>query len=149
EAILREYTRPVAFYVWATALPWGFWFAAAYLSHLPAQSQAVLVSTGAVIGRSLLAPGRGRRIHLEPAEASGGYRRQAEMAGSGPVAVGSGRSVLGPGQPLGGPGRVPVLRLWSRPVLPARSLHLLRGADARLGDPHRGRDHRGTGLAQL
>src|SRR5699024_4390826 len=45
EAILREYTRPVAFYVWATALPWGFWFAAAYLSHLPVQSQAVLVST--------------------------------------------------------------------------------------------------------
>src|SRR5699024_6997483 len=45
EAILREYTRPVAFYVWATALPWVFWFAAAYLSHLPVQSQAVLVST--------------------------------------------------------------------------------------------------------
>jgi membrane protease YdiL (CAAX protease family) len=45
ETILREYTRPVAFYVWATALPWAFWFAAAYLSHLPEQSQAVLVST--------------------------------------------------------------------------------------------------------
>ncbi len=45
EAILREYSRPVAFYVWATALPWGFWFAAAYLSHLPVQSTGVLVST--------------------------------------------------------------------------------------------------------
>src|SRR5699024_8955846 len=92
------------------------------------ESGSAGLHTGAVIGRSLLAPGRGRRIYLEPAEASGGYRGQAEMAGSGPVAVGSGRSALGPGQPLGGPGRVPVLRLWSRPVLPARRLHLLHGA---------------------
>src|SRR5699024_10378158 len=41
KTILREYTGP-AFYVWVTALPWAFWFAAAHLSHLSAQSQPVL-----------------------------------------------------------------------------------------------------------
>ena len=56
EAILREYTRPVAFYVWATALPWVLWFAAAYLSHLPVQSQAVLVSTLALSLAGLFSP---------------------------------------------------------------------------------------------
>ncbi len=45
EAVLRKYDRPVAFYVWATVLPWVFWFAAAYLSHLPEQNRAVLVAT--------------------------------------------------------------------------------------------------------
>ena len=45
EEILHRYDRPVAFYVWATVLPWAFWFAAAYLSHLPEQNQTVLVAT--------------------------------------------------------------------------------------------------------
>ena len=45
EAVLHRYDRPVAYYVWATVLPWAFWFTAAYLSHLPEQNRAVLVAT--------------------------------------------------------------------------------------------------------
>lgn len=56
EEVLREYNRPVAFYVWATALPWAFWFAAAYLSHLPDQGQAVLVGTLVLSLAGLFAP---------------------------------------------------------------------------------------------
>lgn len=56
EAVLREYDRPVAFYVWATALPWVFWFAAAYLSHLPEQSRTVLISTMVLSLAGLFAP---------------------------------------------------------------------------------------------
>jgi hypothetical protein len=51
-----RYNRPVAFYVWATALPWAFWFAAAYLSHLPDQGQAVLVGTLVLSLAGLFAP---------------------------------------------------------------------------------------------
>lgn len=56
EAVLRRYDRPVAFYVWATALPWVFWFAAAYLSHLPDQNQTILVSTLVLSLAGLLTP---------------------------------------------------------------------------------------------
>lgn len=56
EEVLREYNRPVAFYVWATALPWAFWFAAAYLSQLPDQRQAVLVGTLVLSLAGLFAP---------------------------------------------------------------------------------------------
>src|SRR5699024_6997484 len=101
-----------------------------------AESGSARFHTGAVIGRSVLSPGGGRRIRLAPSTGAGRYRRQAEMAEGGPVAVGAGRSALGPGQPLGCPGSVAVLRLWSRPVLPARRLHFLHRADACLGDPH-------------
>ena len=45
EAVLHRYDRPVAYYVWATVLPWVFWFTAAYLSHLPEQNRAMLVAT--------------------------------------------------------------------------------------------------------
>ena len=56
EEVLHRYDRPVAFYVWATVLPWAFWFAAAYLSHLPEQNQTVLVATLALSLAGLFAP---------------------------------------------------------------------------------------------
>ena len=56
EVVLRKYDRPVAFYVWATVLPWVFWFAAAYLSHLPEQDRAVLMATMVLSLAGLFAP---------------------------------------------------------------------------------------------
>lgn len=32
---IRQYQHPLRFYVLATSLPWAFWFAAGYISHLP------------------------------------------------------------------------------------------------------------------
>src|SRR5690625_3481570 len=50
------YDRPVLFYVLATAIPWACWFAAAYLSHLPSQTTAVLTGTLVLSVAGLLAP---------------------------------------------------------------------------------------------
>jgi len=53
--IIEKYRHPVLFYGLSTAIPWAFWFAAAYLSHLTAsQTLAVAVSVLGVVG--LLAP---------------------------------------------------------------------------------------------
>ena len=54
--IIEKYRHPVLFYGLSTAIPWAFWFAAAYLSHLTPASQtlAVAVSVLGVVG--LLAP---------------------------------------------------------------------------------------------
>lgn len=56
EPVAYEYDRPVLFYVLATAIPWACWFAAAYLSHLPEQTRAVLVATLVLSVAGLLAP---------------------------------------------------------------------------------------------
>lgn len=56
EATLREYDRPVLFYVVATALPWGFWCLAAMLSHLPDQTSSVLFGTLLLSVAGLLSP---------------------------------------------------------------------------------------------
>lgn len=45
-AATSRYRRPVAFYVLATAMPWAFWFTAAWLSHRPDPHQGVLAALG-------------------------------------------------------------------------------------------------------
>lgn len=54
--VAARYDRPVLFYVLATAIPWAFWFAAAYLSHLPEQTSAVQVWTAVLGLAGLVAP---------------------------------------------------------------------------------------------
>lgn len=54
--VATRYDRPVLFYVLATAIPWAFWFAAAYLSHLPEQTSAVQVWTAVLGLAGLVAP---------------------------------------------------------------------------------------------
>ncbi|HLR57362.1 MAG TPA: CPBP family intramembrane glutamic endopeptidase [Beutenbergiaceae bacterium] len=56
DPIAYQYDRPVLFYVLATAIPWACWFAAAYLSHLPSQTTAVLTATLVLSAAGLLAP---------------------------------------------------------------------------------------------
>ncbi len=56
ESILREYDRPVLFYVLATAFPWGFWSLAALLSRLPHQNEPVLIGTLLLSVAGLLSP---------------------------------------------------------------------------------------------
>lgn len=56
DRVVHQYDRPVLFYVLATAIPWAFWFAAAYLSHLPGQTTAVLTATLILSLAGLLAP---------------------------------------------------------------------------------------------
>jgi membrane protease YdiL (CAAX protease family) len=53
---IEKYRHPVIFYSLSIAIPWTFWFAAAYLSHISPTSQflAVAVSILGVVG--LLAP---------------------------------------------------------------------------------------------
>lgn len=56
DAIAYRYNRPVLFYVLVTAIPWACWFLAAYLSHLPDQSQPVLLATMILSIAGLTAP---------------------------------------------------------------------------------------------
>lgn len=53
---IEKYRHPLAFYIWSTVIPWGFWFAAAYASHaLPLQkTTSVIVGILSVLG--LLGP---------------------------------------------------------------------------------------------
>ena len=50
--MIREYKHPILFYFLCTLIPWSFWFAAAYLSHLPANdgSYALLSGILGVVG---------------------------------------------------------------------------------------------------
>lgn len=56
DPVAYQYDRPVLFYVLATAIPWACWFAAAYLSHLPDQTPAVLMATLVLSVAGLLTP---------------------------------------------------------------------------------------------
>ncbi len=56
DPVAARYDRPVAFYLLATAIPWAFWFAAAYLSNLPDQTAAVQWWTAALGLAGLIAP---------------------------------------------------------------------------------------------
>lgn len=56
DRVVSHYNRPVLFYFLATALPWIFWFVAAYLSHLPQQTQTVLIATLVLSIAGLIAP---------------------------------------------------------------------------------------------
>jgi hypothetical protein len=50
------YRRPVAFYGLSIAIPWAFWFAAAYLSHLPGADSRIELMTVVLGLAGLLAP---------------------------------------------------------------------------------------------
>lgn len=47
--IINEYKHPVLFYVLCTLIPWSFWFAAAYLSHLPGDNPSYAL-IGGILG---------------------------------------------------------------------------------------------------
>jgi membrane protease YdiL (CAAX protease family) len=53
---LEKYRHPVLFYVLATAIPWAFWFAAAYLSHITPTSQALAAAVGVLGVAGLMGP---------------------------------------------------------------------------------------------
>lgn len=55
-SIASRYNRPVLFYTLATAIPWAFWFLAAYLSQLEEQSTAVQLWTAILGVCGLVAP---------------------------------------------------------------------------------------------
>ena len=54
--ITQRYDRPLAFYFWATAIPWLFWFIAAYLSQVDEQTTTVRVWTAVLGVCGLVAP---------------------------------------------------------------------------------------------
>lgn len=54
--IIERYRHPVLFYTLATAIPWAFWFAAAYLSHLTPTSETLAAAVGILGVVGLLAP---------------------------------------------------------------------------------------------
>lgn len=53
---IEKYRHPVLFYGLATAIPWAFWFAAAYVSHVTPSNQLLAVSVGFLGVVGLLAP---------------------------------------------------------------------------------------------
>lgn len=56
DRVAYQYDRPVLFYVLATAIPWGCWFIAAYLSNLADQTPLVLRATLVLSVGGLVAP---------------------------------------------------------------------------------------------
>ena len=53
---IGQYRHPVLFYVLATAIPWAFWFAAAYVSHMTPTSQGLAMATGVLSVAGLMGP---------------------------------------------------------------------------------------------
>ncbi len=53
---IEKYRRPVLFYGLSTAIPWAFWFAAAYLSHITPTNQYLAAAVGVLGVVGLLAP---------------------------------------------------------------------------------------------
>lgn len=53
---IRKYSSPVLFYSLATGLPWAFWFAAGYISHLTPLDESNLKVASAVAFIGLLCP---------------------------------------------------------------------------------------------
>lgn len=53
---LEKYRHPILFYVLATAIPWAFWFAAAYLSHITPTNQFLATAVGVLGVVGLLGP---------------------------------------------------------------------------------------------
>ena len=54
--IIEKYRHPILFYSLSTAIPWAFWFAAAYLSHITPSNQALAAGVGLLGIAGLLAP---------------------------------------------------------------------------------------------
>ncbi len=53
---IEKYSRPVVFFGLSTAIPWAFWFAAAYLSHITPTNQYLAAAVGVLGVVGLLAP---------------------------------------------------------------------------------------------
>jgi hypothetical protein len=66
--IIEKYRRPFLFYGLSIAIPWAFWFAAAYLSHITPMSRALVWAISGLGVLGLFAPVliAGRLIWLEP-----------------------------------------------------------------------------------
>lgn len=56
DPVVKQYDRPVLFYVVATAVPWVCWLAAGFLSHRSEQTSAVQLATAALGVIGLAAP---------------------------------------------------------------------------------------------
>jgi len=54
--IIGKYRHPVLFFGLSTAIPWSFWFAAAYLSHITPTNQHLAAAVGVLGVLGLLAP---------------------------------------------------------------------------------------------
>lgn len=54
--IIEKYRHPVLFFGLSTLIPWSFWFAAAYLSHITPTNQHLAAAVGALAVIGLLAP---------------------------------------------------------------------------------------------
>jgi membrane protease YdiL (CAAX protease family) len=54
--IIEKYNRPVFFYGLSLLIPWIFWFAAAYISHMPEKNNLLIFAQGALAILGLLAP---------------------------------------------------------------------------------------------
>jgi membrane protease YdiL (CAAX protease family) len=53
---IEKYRHPVLFYGLSTAIPWAFWFAAAYISHISPANQYLATAVGVLGVAGLLAP---------------------------------------------------------------------------------------------
>ena len=53
---IEKYHRPLLFYILATAIPWSFWLAAAYLSHITPTNQYLRAAVGILGVIGLFAP---------------------------------------------------------------------------------------------
>jgi membrane protease YdiL (CAAX protease family) len=53
---IDKYRHPVLFYALSTVIPWGFWFAAAYASHITPTTQFLATAVGVLGVIGLLAP---------------------------------------------------------------------------------------------
>jgi len=53
---IERYRHPILFYGLSTAIPWAFWFAAAYLSHITPTNQYLATAVGVLGVAGLLAP---------------------------------------------------------------------------------------------
>jgi len=53
---IEKYHRPLLFYILATAVPWSFWLAAAYLSHITPTNQYLKAAVGILGVIGLFAP---------------------------------------------------------------------------------------------
>lgn len=54
--IIEKYNRPILFYGLSMLIPWLFWFAAAYISHMSEKSNLLVYIQGALAITGLLAP---------------------------------------------------------------------------------------------
>lgn len=54
--IVEKYNRPIFFYGLSLLIPWGFWFASAYISHMSEKNNLLITFQGVLAMIGLLAP---------------------------------------------------------------------------------------------